>query len=49
MMRSSSFSFLCEKGVLVGVCAILWDFWSERNNRVFRCLERDPNEVWSLF
>lgn len=29
------------------VCALLWD-WGERNNRVFRGVDRDPNEVWSL-
>lgn len=33
---------------LVGVCALLWVLWSERNNRVFRGVKRDPCDVWVL-
>ena len=33
---------------LVGTCALLWDLWGERNNRVFRGLEKDLSDVWSL-
>lgn len=39
-----------EKGQflrLTGVCAILRDL-GVRNNHVFRGLERDPSELWSL-
>lgn len=30
--------------VAFGVCAILWDFWAEQNNKMFRALERDLSE-----
>lgn len=31
-----------------GLCAVTWDFWSEINSKMFRSVERDPSEVWSL-
>lgn len=40
-----------EKGWFLwfaGVCAMLWDIWRERNNRVFCGRDRDPYEVQSL-
>ena len=40
-----------EKGrflLWADVCAVLWGLWGERKNRVFRGVERDPREVWSL-
>ena len=30
------------------MCAILWVVWGEENNRVFKGVERDPGEIWSL-
>lgn len=31
-----------------GMCALLWDVYGGRNNKVFRGLEKDHSEVWSL-
>lgn len=31
----------------VGVCAVIRNLWGERNNIVFRCVGREPCEVWS--
>ena len=31
-----------------GMCTILWDFWCEINNGVFKGLERGPLDDWSL-
>lgn len=41
----------CEKGqffLCFGVCITFWVLWGKWNNRVFRGLERDPSDVWSL-
>lgn len=40
-----------EEGLIslaCGVCAILWVVWGQRNNKVFRGVERDTCEIWSL-
>lgn len=40
-----------EKGCFLwftGVCAILSVLWGERNSRIFRGVDKDPSEVWSL-
>lgn len=29
-------------------CAVLWVVWGESNNRVFKGVEGDPCEIWSL-
>lgn len=48
------FSSICLLGRRVvflwmaGVCAIFWVSWDERNSRVFRGVERNPREIWSL-
>ena len=52
--RSRSFSSISLseiKGVslwLAEVCAVVWDIWGERNDRVFWGMERYLHEIWSL-
>lgn len=36
------------EGRFAWVCALLWDILGEGNNMVFRGLDKDPSEVWSL-
>lgn len=31
-----------------GVCILLWGIWGERNNRIFRVIEREAFVVWPL-
>lgn len=38
----------CERGRflwMAEVCAIMWNHWGKRNNRVFRGSEREPSDV----
>lgn len=30
------------------VCVVVWDIWGERNEKVFRGLQKSASHVWSL-